>query len=213
MYTRQDLSQLDPRVPEDYEERSKEFWDYVDQRLSAISGRLKKVYLESTGVAGKRHLEMLKVIDPRQHDVVKRAVDAGSELVEAENPELVLETLSWMQKMQELVARGGEQDASALQAIAELLRESMKERDESVKETIETTLGDGEAGALVMDISREINLAPDIRVVTTCPFQPRDYLESWLATLSARDAREKEESEGEKGEAAEEERDPEETGQ
>ena len=106
MFAREELSRIDPRLPEDYDDKSKEFWDYADARLKTISGRLKKIYLESSGVMGKRHLEMLKALDPAQHQVVSSAIESGAEMIEAESPELVLETLSWMQKIQELVSGG-----------------------------------------------------------------------------------------------------------
>jgi hypothetical protein len=110
-------------------------------------------------------------------------------MIEAESPELVLETLSWMQKIQELVSGGvsEEEGIPAIQNISQMLQESMRERDEFVKNRVESTLQDGEIGALVMDLSREIDFSEDIRVVITCPFRPRDYLNSWLAGLRARD--------------------------
>lgn len=189
MFTKEDLSRIDPRVPPDYEEKATEFWDYVNERVSAMSGRLKKIYLESAGVVGKHHLDMLKVSDPRQYGVVKNALDAGAELVDSENPELVLETFSWMQKMQELLSTNQDEKEgmATLQTISEFLQESIKERDEFVKKTIETSLKDGELGILFMDMSREIEFSPEIRVVITCPFRPNDYLNSWLAGLRARD--------------------------
>jgi hypothetical protein len=199
MFAREELSRIDPRLPEDYEDKSREFWDYVDERFRTVSGRLKKIYLESSGVMGKRHLEMLKTLDPSQHRVVSSAIESGAEMVEAESPELVLETLSWMQKIQDLVSGGAveEEAVSVIQNISQMLQDSMKERDEFVKNRIESTLQDGEIGALVMDLTREIDFSDDIRVVITCPFRPRDYLNSWLAGLRARDQMESEE-EGEK---------------
>jgi len=189
LFAREELSRIDTRLPDDYEEKSKEFWDYVDERLKTASGRLKKIYLESSGVMGKRHLEMLKSLDPSQHRVVSSAIESGAEMIEAESPELVLETLSWMQKIQELVSDGAveEESVSIIQNISQMLQESMNERDEFVKNRIESTLQDGEIGALVMDLSREIDFSEDIRVIITCPFRPRDYLNSWLAGLRARD--------------------------
>ncbi len=189
MFTAQDLSAIDPRLPDDLDDKSTEFWGYVGERFSTIGGRLKRIYLESSGVMGKRHMEMLKMNDPRQHEVVQKAIDSGAELVEAENPELVLETLSWVGKMQELLASSpGEESASTLRTIGEFLRESMRERDEFVVNSIESSLAEGEVGALIMDGSREIKFSSDIRVVTTCPFEPRDYLNSWLASLRAKDS-------------------------
>lgn len=185
MFTKEELIRIDSRTPEDYDQKAKEFWDYAKSRISAVGGRLKKVYLESNGVPGKRQLEMLRISDPIGYEVVKMSLESGAELVEAESPELVLETVSWMQKLQEVLS--GESDdadkASALQTIGSFLQESMGERDRHVAESIASSLKEGEVGVLFMDLSREINLPADIRVVVTCPFQPRDYLNSWLATL------------------------------
>ena len=208
MFTREDLSRIDSRLPEDFDDKSEEFWGYVDERFKSISGRLKKIYLESSGVMGKRHLDMLKTVDPPQYDVVNSALDSGAELLEAESPELVLETLSWMQRMQDLLSGDGadEDKASAVQSMAEMLQESVKERNEWIKNRIESTLQEGEVGALLMDLSREIEFSKDIRVIITCPFRPRDYLNSWLTSLRVKDqmesgeADEKEDSPEEKGE-------------
>jgi len=187
MFTKKDLERIDARIPEDFDEKAREFWGYVEERLSAVSGRLKKVYLESSGVVGKRHMEMLRVTDPRQYEVVKRILDGGAELVEVEAAELVLETISWMQRMQELLSSGEEGGPTGLQTIGEFLKESMEERDEFVKRRVDETLGEGEVGVMFMDMSRQIEFPSDIRVVITCPFRPHDYLNSWLATLGAKD--------------------------
>lgn len=196
MFTREDLSRIDSRLPEDYDAKAKEFWDYVAVRFSSLGGRLKRLYLESTGVMGKRHLELLKMADPLQFEVVNSAVESGAKVLEAEDPELVLETLSWLQRMQEMLAQGqveGVEDS--LKVVGEMLQESLKERDAAVGKAIAETLKEGEAGALIMDMTRQIELPDDIRVVITCPFRPRDYLNSWLAGLRARDqAREAEEA-------------------
>ncbi len=187
MFTREDLSRIDPRLPDDYDEKAREFWTYVDLRLSALGTKIKKVYMESIGVVGKRHLDMLAIADPAQHKVVKKLLDNGAELVEVESPELVLETMSWMQRMQDALSGSLGQDMSGVRTIAELMEESLRERDEFVGRKVDESLKDGEVGALFMDLSRRIELPSDIRVIVTCPFQPRDYVNSWLAGLKARE--------------------------
>ncbi len=187
MFTKEDLSRMDPRLPEDYDEKAKEFWTYLDTRLSALGVRIKKIYLESIGVAGKRHLDMLGITDPAQHTIVKKLLDSGAELIEAESPELVLETMSWMQRMQDALSPDRGEDMSAVQAIGEWMQESLRERDEFVGRKVDESLKDGETGALFMDLSRQVELPNDIRVILTCPFQPRDYVNSWLVGLRAKD--------------------------
>ncbi len=205
MFTRDDLSRIDPRLPDDYDSKAKEFWDYVGARFSSLGGRLKRIYLESTGVMGKRHLELLKMSDPLQFEVVNSAVESGAGILEAEDPELVLETLSWLQRMQEMLAAGkGEDTEDSLKMIGEMLQESLKERDAAVSKAIDESLKEGEAGALIMDMSRQIDLPTDIRVVITCPLRPRDYLNSWLAGLRARDQAKAAEESEDKAETKEE---------
>lgn len=187
MFTKEDLSRMDPRLPEDYDEKAKEFWTYVDSRLSALGVRIKKIYLESIGVVGKRHLDMLAIADPAQHKVVKKLLDSGAEMIEAESPELVLETMSWMQRMQDVFTTDRGEDVSAVQAIGEFMQESLRERDEFVGRKVDESLKEGETGVLFMDLSRRIDMPSDVRVILTCPFQPRDYVNSWLVGLRARD--------------------------
>jgi hypothetical protein len=43
MFTKDDLSRIDPRLPEDYDDKAKEFWDYVGARFSSLGGRLKRL--------------------------------------------------------------------------------------------------------------------------------------------------------------------------
>lgn len=194
MFTKEDLSRMDPRLPEDYDEKAKEFWTYVESRLSVLGVRIKKIYLESIGVIGKRHLDMLAIADPAQHKVVKELLDSGAELVEAESPELVLETMSWMQRMQDAFSTDRGEDVSAVQAIGEFMQESLRERDEFVGRKVDESLKEGETGALFMDLSRRIDVPNDVRVILTCPFQPRDYVNSWLVGLRAGDQAEAAES-------------------
>jgi len=198
MFTKEDLLGMDPRLPEDYDEKAKEFWTYVDSRLSALGVRIKKIYLESIGVSGKRHLDMLGIADPAQHRIVKKLLDSGAELIEAESPELVLETMSWMQRIQDSLYAGRGEDTSGVQAMAGWMQESLRERDEFVGKRVGESLREGETGALFMDLSRRIELPDDIRVIVTCPFQPRDYVNSWLVGLRARDQAEAAKSKREK---------------
>lgn len=187
MFTEQEMTRIDPRLPDDYHQRFNEFWKYVEERLYGARHKIRKIYLESTGVTGKRQLDMLKMSNPRQHGIVKTLLDSGSELVQAEDPELVLETMSWMQKMQEMISSGIAEDGSSkIQTIGEFLQESMKERNDFVARRVDETLGDEEVGVLFMDMSRELDLKRDIRMITVCPFRPLDYLNSWLAGLRAR---------------------------
>jgi len=195
MFTADEFLRIDPRLPPDLEERRREFWSYVGERISALGSRLKKIYLTSMGVPPKRQLEMLKISDSQMYEVVRRGLEQGAELVDAEDPELVLETISWMQQLQHtLSASGG--DKAKLETVGQFLAESMRERDDYLAKRIAQTLGDGEVGLLILDDSRNVSLPGDIRVITTCPFQPRDYLNSWLATLRLKDREEQSNQQG-----------------
>ncbi len=182
------MRSIDPEIPEDFDERSKEFWEYVDERVKAAGSALARIYLESSGVPGKRELNMLKINNPSQHEVVQHAMEQGAEIVQAEDPELVLETMSWMQKLHELSSSSSSREdlESKLQTISQFLQESMVERNQHVKKRIDETLEEGEMGLLFMDMSRDLDLPKDIRVIITCPFRPHDYLNSWLASLRAK---------------------------
>ena len=189
MFTADEFLRIDPRLPPDLDERRREFWSYVEERISALGSRLKKIYLTSVGVPPRKQLEMLRITDPQMYEVVLRGVEQGAELVDAENPELVLETISWMQQLQHSLS-ASESDKAKLETVGQFLAESMRERDDYLARRIAQTLGDGEVGLLILDDSRNVSLPGDIRVITTCPFQPRDYLNSWLATLRLKDREE-----------------------
>ena len=192
MFTSTELLEIDPRLPDDLEDRRKEFWNYVSEKVLALGTRVKKIYLSALGVRPNKQLELLKLTDPEMYEVVRKTIEQGAELIEAENPELVLESISWMEQLRGAFSPNGG-DKVKLETLNEFLAESLRERDEYMARRIGETLGEGEVGVLIVDDSRRLHFPEDIRVITTCPFQPRDYLNSWIATLRLRDQKQPEE--------------------
>ena len=180
MFTSEELSKIGSALPEDYPEKSKEFWDYVDEKLRTQRAVQKLYYDSITNIeSDEKALEFIKLNNGHCYDIVERLVGLGAKLEATEDPLLVEETASWISMLND----DGETDL----ATEEMLAKNMIDRDKYVAKKIYESLGDGETGILFLAPGRQVSsnlVAPDIRVIKILPFDPADYLNSWLVSMS-----------------------------
>ncbi|MFQ6050072.1 MAG: hypothetical protein ACE5K4_00085 [Candidatus Hydrothermarchaeota archaeon] len=178
MYSRNEFERLASKVPEDFEERSNEYWDYVEEKLGPLMKlrRIHKVYHESLCESGDEGLKTLSSFDKRNYSIVKKLIESGAELQTTEDRLLIAETKEWFEQ------------SKSNPLLLELYEESMRERSEHIARIIDQTLKDGETGAIFVDSELKINLPGDIRVIRMCRFDPSDYLNVWLRTLELRNS-------------------------
>jgi hypothetical protein len=178
MFTSNELSAVNSTVPEDFPQKSKEFWDYIDEKLRNRS--IQKLYYDSLTIdePGKA-LEFVKKSNEDCYNLVRRFNEAGAKIEITEDPLLVQEAAAWISMLQN--------DKTDL-ATQEMLAKNMIDRDKYIGGRISESLRDGETGILFLAPGRQISeyVSSDIRVVKVQPFDPSDYLNSWLVTLSLR---------------------------
>jgi hypothetical protein len=179
MFTLEELSRIGPTLPEDYPEKSKEFWDYVDEKLRTQRAVHKLYYDSLTKIESvEKALEFIKQNNEHCYDIVERLVGLGAKLEATEDPLLVEETASWISMLK---------DETDL-ATEEMLAKNMIDRDKYVAKKITESLGDGETGILFLapgrQVSGNLGSASDLRAIKIQPFDPADYLNSWLVSKS-----------------------------
>lgn len=162
MYGREELEKALNLVPDDFEEASSEFWDYVEGKLEPFIGKIQAVYSEKPVLTEEQGSRL---------EAVLRKFEGNAEFHCVEDPLLDAEAEAWL----ELIEK--EQN----QAVQGLLEESMRDRDAHASEVLDRTLGDGKMGVLLIDPARKLPLPKDIKVIRMCPFDPVDYLNHHLA--------------------------------
>jgi hypothetical protein len=170
MYTKNEFREEASYVPDDYDSKSEEFWNYVAEKLSVFRGRIRKIFRESLPTNTEEDLRVLSGHEPRGHSLLVSLLREGAELEPTEDPILTSETESWMEMMRE----------SPNEAISELYEQSLAERNRYVAKRLSESLREGEVGLLLIDSRRRLELPQDIRTIRVCPFDPADYLTSTI---------------------------------
>lgn len=172
IFTKRELQMMELEVPSDLNDKSKEFWDYVEERLNVLSPRISKVYAESACKGGQYDIDRLEETDCKLHRVVSRLVAEGAEMMATEDPILILETKSWSSLTRQIpveVEKG-------------MLEESLEDRRKAVSMRVAETLGEGEIGVMFISALKVPEFPSDIRLIRMMPFDPKDYLETVLVS-------------------------------
>jgi hypothetical protein len=181
MFTSRELANVDEKLPEDFETKSKEFWDYVDVRLSVLRSVQKLYYDSLSKDDSEEALDLIKKNNENCYAIIQKFREAGARLQATEDPLLIEETVSWISMMKD----NNEEDL----ATEDLLAKNMKERDAYITSRISQTLKEGEIGILFLAPGRQATdqLPSDVRVIKMQPFDPTDYVNSWLVSKALKD--------------------------
>jgi hypothetical protein len=174
MYTEAEFKNFLKVLPDDFEEKSNEFWSYVDEKLAGFVGKVQRVYRDGICVQGDEALKQLVGLDVENFKIVKKLVDAGASFEVTEVALLVAESENWQKMLT---------SEQSNQTVLEMFEDTMKERDSYVSKRVNETLQDDECGVLFMDPSRTVNLNEKIKVIIMFRFNPLDYLKSWQVRL------------------------------
>ncbi len=180
MFTRDDLSKINPEIPEDYESKSEEFWNYVNDKLK-IPLMIQKIYCDSVTKAKlETALEFIKKSNEKAYSIIERFMKEGAKLQVTEDPILLEESASW--------ARMLSQDSSS-PATQELFTQSIADREKFVVKSIGESLNEGEMALLFLSPGRRTGdyFPSGIRVIKIQPFDPTDYLNSWIVSLQMKE--------------------------
>jgi hypothetical protein len=168
MFTKREFIEAVSHVPDDYEDKSEEFWSYVTDKLKVFKGRVNKVFRESLTKGTVETLKTVSRDDEGGFSIILCLLEEGAKLEPTEDPLLVGETESWMNMIME----------SPNDTLVEFYEQSLKERNQDLVNRITKALGEDEIGLLLIDSRRKLELSENIRVIKVCPFDPSDYLDT-----------------------------------
>lgn len=177
MYSEAEFMNLLKVLPEDFEQKTNEFWSYVDEKLIGFVGKVQRIYRDGICVQGEEALNQLAHMDLENYKIAEKLVDGGASFEATEDALLVAESGNWLNML------ASEESNST---VLEMFEETMKERDNFVSKRVSETLGDNECGVLFMDPSRTVSLSEKIKAITMCRFDPLDYLKSWQIRLKSK---------------------------
>ena len=171
MYSMEEIKKLTGIVPEDFEDASKEFWIYIEEKLTPFYNKVKKVYCQETVKEVKETIEKLE--RSREFTIIKKLADNNAEITTVEEQLLLAESKAWLEMLKK----------TDDQSVLELYNENIRDRDEHIVKILNQTLNDEEFGVLLFNMDHKLLLPEDIRVIKMCRFDPEDYLNRWLVTL------------------------------
>ncbi|MCW4031717.1 MAG: hypothetical protein NWE80_05065 [Candidatus Bathyarchaeota archaeon] len=174
MYTEVEFKNLAAYVPDDFKQKTSEFWSYVRERLLKLSGKVNKIYRDGIFKDDLEASSQLRSIDNENYLVIKSLVEKGAHFVATEDPILVGESESWVTML--------ENQKSNI-VIQELFQKNLEERIRYISDRIEQTLKDNEVGVLFLKPNLRVELNKSIKVIRMWRFDPSDYLKSWQVQL------------------------------
>jgi hypothetical protein len=170
MYTEAEFNSLVASLPNDFEQKTGEFWAYVNTRLAMFSGKISKIYRDHIFKAGEEALSQLRSVDSENYEAAKSLVENGASFIATEDPVLVGESESWAEMVKS-------QQSNTV--VPELLQQSLEERTKYILNRIVETLEDSGTGVLFVEPDLQVEFDKDIKIIRICPFDPSDYLRSW----------------------------------
>lgn len=100
MFTFQEISPISATVPDDYYQRSKEFWDYINEKIAPL--KIQKIFYDSlTDEDSDTTSEMIKKDNENCYRIVQRFRESGANLQATEDPIMVQETASWFSMLKD----------------------------------------------------------------------------------------------------------------
>lgn len=170
MYTHGEFKVLTGSLPEDFNQETRKFWKYVEEKLLVFAGRIQRIYRDGSFKSGEDGLADLASVDSDNYSLAKELVDRGATFEATEDRIQIAESESWLAMLS---------SPDSDQMTFELYQQTMEERDNYVASRINETLKADETGVLFFIPSRRLEVAEDIKVITVSRFNPLDYLKSW----------------------------------
>jgi hypothetical protein len=180
MYTEAEFKNLATSLPEDFIQKTSEFWNYVNERLAKLSGKIDRIYRDGICRDAREALSQLCSMDSENCLAVKCLVENGARFVATEDPILVGESESWATMLK---------NQQSNSVIRELFQENLEERIRYISNRIEQTLKNNEIGVLFLEPNLRVELSKDIKIIRMWRFDPSDYLKSWQVKLRLARAR------------------------
>lgn len=154
-------------VPEGYNEKVEAFWRQTAEhvrRLEARFGAVRKVYHESVSAAdADAALKTLERANAPAFVLIDRKVKLGAQWISIEEAGLLQEVVDWSRCLAVV-------DSPAVaRQLSGFLRDANQKRNAAMAERIDASLGDDEAGLLILAQDHAVQFPPDVRVFYVCP--------------------------------------------
>ncbi|MGE5893631.1 MAG: hypothetical protein ACM34I_06205 [bacterium] len=164
-------------VPEEFSNLIRKFWDEVTNQIERLelAGKIAKIFCENIPLEGEEALAVLEKMNAQAHQIVKKKITEGASLVPIEREDLLGPFIDWRNCL--TVVRTEE----VANKILEFYKDIADRRFKFIQHAIESNLGIGEAGLLIMqDEDRvKLQLPQDIEIFLVTPPSYDDILR-WL---------------------------------
>tara|TARA_B100000315_G_scaffold18895_1_gene16700 strand:+ start:2171 stop:2854 length:684 start_codon:yes stop_codon:yes gene_type:complete len=159
-----------------------EYWDQMQTQVKSLEsalGGLRRLYHESIPAGGQEGLDYLERVDQRSHRFVEAKCESGATLEATEDAGLLAEIMDLQRCLMMPLISG-----KVAQKLQEWFTESNRGRYEHISKQIDSTLGEGEAGLLLVSERHQIQFPADIEVFYVSPpalDEFRRWLQDWIA--------------------------------
>ena len=164
-------------APQEYKERCDKYWRQVGDhlnKLEAKAGAVTHVFHEAVHEQGEAGLALLKRLNSLSHEIVQTHCANGAVLEAMEDRELAAEVSDWERFMMM-----GYSSSKVGELVRDLYTQAAKKRNEHAISVIDTTLGPGESGLLMVGEGHRLQFPPDIEVFSVVP-PALDELHRWV---------------------------------
>lgn len=169
--------------PQEYKDRCDKYWRQVSEQLANLeskAGAVAHVYHEGVYDTGELGLSLLKQVGLGSSGLVSDRCAHGAILEAFEDKELVAEVSDW-----ERFLIMGYSSARAGELVRDLYSQAVKKRNEHVLSVIDSTLGGGESGLLLVSEGHRLQFPSDIEVFSVVP-PALDELHRWVRDQAAK---------------------------
>ncbi len=154
------------------------YWSEVRDNIHSLErslGSVARVYHESLFADGEEGMRLLEQLNPWGYSFISAMCQSTAELVVTEDRATVEENLDWQRCLSI-----GLMSEAVTNAAVEGYRRTAQSRNEQVREKIDSTLAEGETGALFISEDHGVQFPADVQVFYVAP-PGLDGLKRWLA--------------------------------
>ncbi|MFC2056744.1 hypothetical protein ACFLTO_04145 [Chloroflexota bacterium] len=164
-------------LPADYLKLYNKYWKQVDGQISGLESKLRptnRIYHEFISSIGKNGLKVLKSLNQKSFEIVRKRIGKGAQLEAIEDGELLTEFMDWNRCLMI-----GLQNHKVLERVYNFYTEATDRRKEFISNHIDETLKADEIGILFMKEDNQIKFPAGVEIFYVSP-PALDEIKRWL---------------------------------
>ena len=164
-------------APIEYVVKYDAYWQQVEEQVGSLElklGEVKKIFHELVPVGGDEGVKIIKELNDKSCEVVKKRLDNDAQLEVIEDNDLLTEIMDWSRC---LVT--GLQNPKVVEKVYQSYTEVSNRRNEYIARKIGETLKPEEIGLLFMREGHQVQFPSDIQVFYVAP-PALDDIKRWL---------------------------------